>query len=183
MTPTVVRWPEQDAWQTATRVPVRYDGAAPLTGVSLTGAHPGDFTADDGGCRATTCTVHVKFEPTAAGSRTATLRLTDAAGGVHDVALEGFRHGGVSRVEIQDVLELELEPNRPNPTYIHETPASRFAGHYYDIGLVTAWVDDPDRWWEVRIWPGAAGWHGGMTYTNAVSSYGPDRPPLEIFGR
>lgn len=46
-TPTVVRWPEQDSWQTATRVPVRFEGVTALVSAALAGAHADDFVADE----------------------------------------------------------------------------------------------------------------------------------------
>ncbi len=183
-TPTVIRWPEQDSWQTATRVPVRFEGATALAGAALAGAHRDDFVADDGGCRATACTVQVTFRPTAAGARTALLRLTDAAGGVHDVVLEGFRHGGTTRTVIEDVLRTDLQPDRPSRTYVHDPPSSRFSGIFYESGLVTVYVEDAERWWAARLWPGAAGWETGRTYTNVThGSGGGARPAMDIYGR
>ncbi len=167
-TPGIVRWPEQDAWQTATTVPVRFAGGAALASSAIAGAHPGDFSADDGGCRATTCTVQVAFKPTAAGARSATLRLTDAAGAVHEVALEGFRHGGVTGAHVEDVIT--------PATYVHAPPGARFAGLRTDHGLAIFWVREGDHWWEGRFWPGATGWQAGHTYTNPYrgSGGGPD---------
>ena len=182
--PSIVRWSEHDSWQTPTRVPVRFAGAAPLTGASIAGAQAGDFSADDGGCRATSCTVQVGFGPTAAGARSAVLRLTDASGGVHDVALEGFHHAGISRTVVEDVLKTDLDPDRPPRTYLHEPPSSRFSGLLYPSGLATVYVDDADRWWQARFWPGAAGWQAGRRYSDAIrGSGGGDRPAMDVIGR
>ena len=71
-------------------------GTAPLTvsGIALTGTNPGDFTqAND--CPASlavsaTCTITVSFKPTATGSRSANVSVTDSApGSPHAVALSG----------------------------------------------------------------------------------------------
>ena len=182
-TPAVVRWPEQDSWQIATRVPVRYSAGAPLAGVTLAGEHPADFSADDRGCRATSCVVDVAFDPTTPGARSAVLRLTDAAGGVHDVALEGFRHGGTTRTVVEDVLKTDVDPDRPARTFVHEPPASRFSGLYHESGLVVLHVDQSPQWWELRLWPGAAGWQGGHTYADAANGTGGgERPAMDLFG-
>src|SRR5207244_13597659 len=57
----------------------------PIAGVALGGTNPGDFTVDAGSCAGTTlapggsCTVGVGFGPTAAGSLSARLTITDNA--------------------------------------------------------------------------------------------------------
>jgi hypothetical protein len=112
--PTIVRWHELDAWTPPTPVTVRYEGAAPLASASVTGPHAGDFKVDDGGCRATPCDVKVSFAPSP-GARSATLRLTDAAGAVHDVALAGFLHGGTTRWLTQEAgVEQPYDYTPPN---------------------------------------------------------------------
>ncbi|TMC29292.1 MAG: choice-of-anchor D domain-containing protein, partial [Chloroflexi bacterium] len=65
-----------------------------ITSVGLTGANPGDFTqAND--CPASlaanaTCTITVAFRPTATGSRSASVAITDnAVGSPHNVTLTG----------------------------------------------------------------------------------------------
>jgi hypothetical protein len=71
-------------------------GTAPLAiaGIALGGANPGDY-AQTNACPATlapnaSCTVSLTFTPTALGSRTATVAVTDdAAGSPHSVTLSG----------------------------------------------------------------------------------------------
>jgi hypothetical protein len=58
--------------------------ALSFTGVSFTGANPGDFLQTGGTCGASlasraTCTITVAFQPSAAGSRTAVLSVADDA--------------------------------------------------------------------------------------------------------
>jgi hypothetical protein len=55
-----------------------------LSGTSFTGANPGDFAQSGTTCGGTlgaglTCTVSIKFTPTAKGSRVAILNLSDSA--------------------------------------------------------------------------------------------------------
>jgi outer membrane protein assembly factor BamB len=71
-------------------------GTAPIliTGVSLTGANPGDFqiTSPTGGSHLAegfTRAIAIRFAPTAAGPRSATLVINDNAGGPHQVPLLG----------------------------------------------------------------------------------------------
>lgn len=79
-------------------VTVLSDGTQPLgvTGVTITGADPGDFHVDAGDCTARTlapgssCTVAVSFTPTGAGARSASLVVTaTSAAGSHSVTLSG----------------------------------------------------------------------------------------------
>jgi hypothetical protein len=99
--PGSVRWPPLDAWQSATPVPVTYLGDAPVTAVTLAGAHAGDFAIDADGCPGAhgPCDVTVRFVPTVPGARSTVLRFTDTNHRVHESALEGFAHGGVTRAE------------------------------------------------------------------------------------
>jgi hypothetical protein len=64
-----------------------------ITGVNLTGANPGDFvqTNNCGGSVApgASCYIKVQFAPTATGTRTATLSVSDNAGGSPLVSLTG----------------------------------------------------------------------------------------------
>ncbi len=69
--------------------------AIAVSNVSIIGADPSDFAVTTNSCGASVaasagCTVSIIFNPTAAGSRTATLTLTDAAGNSpQTVALAG----------------------------------------------------------------------------------------------
>jgi len=71
-------------------------GSAPLslTNITFTGANSGDFSQTDN-CGTSlalgaTCSISVKFTPSASGSRSASLSITDnAAGSPHTVALSG----------------------------------------------------------------------------------------------
>jgi uncharacterized repeat protein (TIGR01451 family) len=65
-----------------------------VSGVSVGGANPGDFAAASSGCGTVpptqTCTVSVKFTPTAAGARSATLNIaSDAPSSPDQVSLSG----------------------------------------------------------------------------------------------
>jgi hypothetical protein len=60
--------------------------ALSISGISFTGADPGDFgetsTCGNSVAASASCTISVTFEPTAAGTRTASLTLTDNSGNV-----------------------------------------------------------------------------------------------------
>jgi hypothetical protein len=67
-----------------------------ITAVSLAGSNPGDFVITSDGCRgrtllpASSCRIDVAFQPTAAGARAATLRVTsNATGSPHSATLSG----------------------------------------------------------------------------------------------
>jgi hypothetical protein len=104
--PAVVRWPVGNLGQAGMVVPVTVlaTGATQFGAASVAGANPGDFPLrlDDCGGHAlgagATCEVWVRFTPTAPGTRTAVLRIPDAAGRVHEVALNGFTYGGRTRL-------------------------------------------------------------------------------------
>ena len=83
----------------AQTVTVTNSGSAPLaiSSVTVGGPNPGDFAASNG-CplspstvaAGANCTISATFTPTAAGSRTASLTITDnASGSPHSVALSG----------------------------------------------------------------------------------------------
>jgi Ca2+-binding RTX toxin-like protein len=82
----------------SSNVTVRNSGTGPLlvTGLSLGGTNPGDFTITGTTCLAAsvaaggTCTVSVAFKPTATGARSATLLIADnAAGSPQSIPLRG----------------------------------------------------------------------------------------------
>lgn len=81
----------------AQSVTVTNTGSASLTvsGVTLTGTHPGDYSIASNSCTAPvaagqSCSVGVKFAPTTTGSRTASLQIaSDASNGTQSVPLAG----------------------------------------------------------------------------------------------
>jgi hypothetical protein len=115
--PGIVRWPVRDLWQRSTEVPVSYLGTAAPASVAVSGPHAADFPLDASGCQGATgpCDVRVGFAPTAGGARTAILRFTDTAGGVHETTLEGYAHGGTTAMDVELVREGRT---------VHYTPAT-----------------------------------------------------------
>jgi hypothetical protein len=107
--PSVVRWPATDLGRPGFPVPVEVaaNAATQVTGVSVVGAHPSDFTLPSDACSGQSltaggsCRVVAQFTPTTPGTREATLRITDSSGGVREVALQGFSWGGTTRLVIQ----------------------------------------------------------------------------------
>jgi uncharacterized repeat protein (TIGR01451 family) len=82
-------------------------GNGPLTisGIAIAGTHPGDFNQSND-CPGTlaaggSCTIDVRFAPTATGTRSASLRITDdAPGSPHSVALGGSGTTPLAKVKL-----------------------------------------------------------------------------------
>jgi hypothetical protein len=104
----IVRWPWELLGETGATVPVTVMASASsdLGAASIAGDHAGDFAVAADGCAgqtlasAGTCSVHVRFNPTAPGTRTAVLRIPHA-GGSHEIPLQGFAYGGTTRLMTQ----------------------------------------------------------------------------------
>ncbi len=104
-TPSIVRWPAENFWAISTPVPVLFTAAQSTTiaGVAVTGDDENDFRITRDGCTGlelaagAECSVWVDFDPLAAGTRTASLTVTDASGATHSVPLQGFAYGGTTR--------------------------------------------------------------------------------------
>jgi hypothetical protein len=103
--PDTVRWPEIHPGAQGEAVPVRVQqvGASDVgvSGVTLGGAHPQDFSIRSDGCtgrilgEGDACLVYVRFAPKSPGPRTAVLRLaTDAA--TFQVRLDGYGVPGIT---------------------------------------------------------------------------------------
>lgn len=110
-TPSIVRWPANNFWSVGTPVPVLFTAsqATTIAGVAVTGTDASDFRVTRDGCTglelaaAASCSVWVDFDPLAAGTRTASLSVTDSSGATHSVPLQGFTYGGTTRfVAISD---------------------------------------------------------------------------------
>lgn len=97
--PTAVTWPDTYPTARATTVPVavRAVGAEPVqvSSVRVYGSQAADFTVRGDECTGTVvepgdlCQVLLRFSPQAAGPRTAKLAVTDAAGRVQRLQLDG----------------------------------------------------------------------------------------------
>jgi hypothetical protein len=106
--PQTLRWPFGDVGRLSSVVPVSLvaiDAPVTVTGISVLGnASDFDVRVDD--CSGQTipvggfCEVWMRFVPTAAGVRTATLRFTSPGAVQRDVSLEGFAFGGVTRLNM-----------------------------------------------------------------------------------
>jgi hypothetical protein len=95
--PSAIRWPQTAVGASSATVPVTVSvGSAggEVTGDSLAGADPGDFSVVGDGCAGVTlapyehCQLEVAADPTAAGPRTAQLVVKDKSGAKSDVSLE-----------------------------------------------------------------------------------------------
>jgi RTX calcium-binding nonapeptide repeat (4 copies) len=181
MAPGIVRWPPLDAWRRATPVPVTYRGGAPVADVKVVGEHAADFPADATGCagRRGPCPVTVAFVPTAAGARAATLRVTDARGGVHETRLEGFAQGGTTLVDAEVHISGAGAGRR-----VFRPEDATFNGQVF-APQVELYVERND---EEGTWLNASFGGGGATplavghYPDAEGSLAPT-PWLEVIGR
>ena len=178
--PGSVRWTALDSWQAATEVPVVYRGAAAVQSVVMAGAHPGDFTLAPGGCQghAGPCEVRVGFRPQGAGVRTAAVRFTDAAGRVHETALEGFAHGGTTQADVE-VLPGDLA-GQPG-TYAYRPAGALFAGRTYDTETILFLRDESGDYLDGRFGAGGATPLTPGDYPAAATDYGPG-PWLHVIG-
>jgi hypothetical protein len=178
--PGSVRWTAVDSWQTATEAPVVYRGDAAVQSVTLTGAHPGDFTLAPEGCqgRSGPCAVRVRFRPQAAGVRSAAVRFSDVRGGMHEAALEGFAHGGTTQADIE-VLAGDLA-GQPG-TYAYRPADTRFAGRTYDTETILFLLDENGDYFNGRFGGGGATPLAPGDYPAAATGYGPG-PWLDVFG-
>jgi hypothetical protein len=105
--PALARWPDTDVGRFEPEYPVAliaaHDDVA-VAGASLTGVHAGDFRIADDQCRGRAvprggaCFVWVAFEPRSPGAKTAALEIDEAGGRRHAVPLQGFAHGGRTRM-------------------------------------------------------------------------------------
>jgi hypothetical protein len=109
VTPWTVRWPPTDATRPTTVVPVTVAATEQplgISGVSLGGGDPAQFLIRADECTGRTlavggsCQVWLRFTPAVAGTRTATLQLSDTAGGRREVVLQGFAFGGRTRIDM-----------------------------------------------------------------------------------
>ncbi|MDA0181723.1 hypothetical protein OJ997_15570 [Solirubrobacter phytolaccae] len=92
--PAQVRFPAAERGGQSIKVPVEVRGDAPITDARIVGE---DFEVVSDTCEsAPTCEVQVRAVPGTAGTRTATLRVTDAGGKHTDVPLEVFAYGGTT---------------------------------------------------------------------------------------
>ena len=101
--PTTVRWPPGDLGGARTPVPVTVvgnGGPVAIQGVAIGGPAAGDFTIREETCSGQTttrCQVWIRFAPSVAGTREATLTIADAGGGASSTLLQGWSYGGVTK--------------------------------------------------------------------------------------
>ena len=116
--PAVVRWPALDPGRSSTDVPVNLTARSRLTirSATLVGEGRRAFAIVGDRCSGAklgagrACSVTVRHAPDAAGTRLASLRITDSAGRRRDVALQGFQHGGRTRLVVHSEPGGEVWP-------------------------------------------------------------------------
>jgi hypothetical protein len=95
--PAAIDWPDTLVSQRGVPVPVTViagEAGAHVTAVRVEGADPGDFSVTSDGCEGAVlgegarCQLAVGVKPSASGTRTAALTITDASGAVTTIALE-----------------------------------------------------------------------------------------------
>jgi hypothetical protein len=94
ITPTELRWPASQFGQPTARAGVALVSSSglSLTSAAISGSAADDFRVSFPGCTGScppVTGVGVEFQPRSTGTRSATLHLTDSAGGTYDVPLRG----------------------------------------------------------------------------------------------
>jgi Fibronectin type III domain len=189
LVPEIIRWPTTDVGRSATTVPAAVaavDGPRTISSAALTGEAAADYTIRSDECSGRslpaggTCEVWVRFAPKTAGTRLATLRLTDSTGTEHTVALQGFAPGGRTRIEMTS------DPG----DYIGQglawsyTPANSniwFSGNRGHAGFS---IDGADgSWWDADFVPGQGDILVVGSYPNATRyPFNGTGPGLSISG-
>jgi hypothetical protein len=174
LAPGIVRWPATDVGRAATVVPaavVATDGPRTMATATLTGAGASDFVIRSDECSGRSlaagaaCQVWVRFVPQTAGTRLATLRLTDSTGAAHTVTLQGFAYGGSTRVQMTSDPGDYIGQGHP---WSYTTSNSRisFGGSRSFAGFD---VDGADgSWWSAEFVPGEGDILAVGSYPNAT---------------
>jgi heat shock protein HslJ len=150
--PAIVRWPTSDVGKAGTAVPATIVATGPmqLTGATLGGANPGDFAIRLDECSGKalvagqSCQVWVRYVPTSAGTRLATLHVRDSAGADYPVDLQGFSYGGRTRVSWTSDSGDYIGQGQPwNYTPANATIAASGSRRYIGFGI----DGDKGDWW------------------------------------
>jgi hypothetical protein len=172
--PDTVRWPEIHPGAQGEAVPVRVRqvGASDVgvSGVTLGGAHPQDFSIRSDGCTGSilsagdACVVYVRFAPKSPGPRTAVLLLaTDA--GTFQVRLDGYGVPGITDWQMTSDPGDYIGGGR---TYLY-TSAVDTIGYSGSAQYVSGGVNAADGdWWGASFEPAQGDVLGaGETYPDA----------------
>ena len=173
--PALVRWPLSELERTNTTVAIRLVASArgELRDIGLEGADAAHFRIADNGCSGRildagdTCVVRVAYRPAAPGTRTATLRLTDAAGRARTVALEGFSYGGRTRLELDGDRGHWISQGKDWSFSAADGLIATGSGNRLDFGM--PWNNEHDTFGGGFIGPGGVLTPG--TYTDASPNW------------
>jgi len=150
--PAAVRWPGLDIGRGGTVVPVTVLASAPtqLAGASILGPETADFAIRLDECSGRSlpaggsCQVWVRFVPTVAGQRTATLRIVDGTNAFDDVQLAGLAYDGSTRVVMTSDPGDYIGGGKPW-SYSPATANIRASGSRQHVGFS---IDGADgSWW------------------------------------
>lgn len=187
--PSIVRWPATFPGGLATVVPVTFTAGRSIriTSTSVVGAAKTSFAVDRDSCTGTTvkrgrnCQVVVRMSPVVAGTRTATLRLTDSRGMRHAVPLQAFIYGGRTQLEIQSEPGDEIANGG---TYSYSSFDAKFlAGASPDV-VAMGVAGGGDDGWALRFTAVEGTPLAPGRYANATRAHSDDsRPGLEIDGQ
>jgi len=116
------------------------NAALSLSSVALTGANPGDFaqtnTCGSSVTAGTSCTISVTFDPTASGSRSASVTITDnAAGSPETVSLTGTGTSSASYVAASFVQANASASNGSVGSLTVAFPGNTFPGDLLVVAL------------------------------------------------
>ncbi|MDA0181607.1 hypothetical protein OJ997_14980 [Solirubrobacter phytolaccae] len=171
--PTIARFPAVDVgWGGPTvQVVAKPAAGGRIVRAELAGAAAADFVVRDDRCSGATvatgtaCEVWVRFMPKSAGTRLATLRVTDAAGGTTDVPVQGFAYGG------QRSFVIDSDPLGNRYAYGAEAYSD---ARWADVdgprrGLNVSVIDAEDRNWNLHLT--GAPLEAGRTYSGGIELY------------
>jgi hypothetical protein len=186
--PGTVRWPASDAGRPSTAVPVTlraFDAPVTVTGVSLGGADASSFEVREDDCTghtlaASACQVWLRYRPGSAGTRTATLTISDSAGTHRQATLQGFAYGGQTSVTMTSDPGDYIGGGR-NWSYTIANDAIGVGGtrQYVGFGVDGANGD----WWYADFAPAAGDILAPGYYPNATRyPFNGNGPGLDVSG-
>jgi hypothetical protein len=187
--PTIVRWPAIDPGRKSTAAPVAIEARrdVKVSKVSVVGSDRHDFAIAGDGCSGQSlragrsCQVVMRFQPTATGTRVATLRVIDSKGRRRDVVLEGFVYGGRTRLLVQS------EPGDPvgagRDWSYSSANATITANGTKSYVTASAFGDDDEELWELAFGSPRSGSLAPGPYPDAENQIFSDTHPYIEIGR
>jgi hypothetical protein len=181
--PSTLRYAAVELGEAGVAAPVAFwpKDNSPITDVRVVGEHAADARVRADDCtgapvvRGEACLVYVRFTPSAAGVRRATLRATDAAGRTSDVPLEIFAWGGdTSYTAVSSLRPTQAgsQPIIPPGTYTYDAKSDFTVGGDPSRLSITVWGALSGNYWRLQFSPPAGETLKVGRYADAVYYYG-----------